>query len=80
MPPSSFSVFVNPLLAQESIELGWLVLDVQHPWQDFCPSTRGRLTRADITVNSSFHIRDILDKSEGPENMDVEIRKKGYIA
>jgi len=65
MPPSSFSVFVNPLLVQDSIELGRLVLDVHHPWQDFCPSTSGRLTRADITVNSSFRIRDILDKSKG---------------
>jgi len=33
--------------------------------QDFCPSAHVSLTKADITVNSSFRIHDILDKSKG---------------
>jgi hypothetical protein len=65
MPPSSFSVFVNPLLPQNSIELGRLIVDVKTPWQDFCPSASVALTKADITVNSSFRIRDMLAKSKG---------------
>jgi len=64
MPPSSFSVFLRP---EGSIELGRLVVDVYSPWQDFCPSASVALTKADITVNSSLRIRDILDKSEGTQ-------------
>ena len=52
---------------QDSIELGRLIVDVYTPWQDFCPSASVALTRADITVNSSFRIRDILAKSKGTQ-------------
>jgi len=65
MPAPSLSVFINPLLSLNSIQLGRLVLDVHNPWQDFSPFESISFTRDDIITNSSLRVCDILDASKG---------------
>jgi hypothetical protein len=63
MPPS-VSVFTS-LQPAESVALGRLVIDIDKPWQEFCPSSNLAITGQNIAQKSSFFVREILNQSKG---------------
>jgi hypothetical protein len=58
------SVFIS-LQPTDSVALGRLVVDIDKPWQDFCPSSDIGISPKDIAIKSSFLIKRIFNQSRG---------------
>jgi nucleoside phosphorylase len=64
--PNSFFVFNHFLLPPKGVALGRLVIDLQSPWEDFCPHI-GEVASEDILTAQQPLIREMIESVKGTE-------------